>query len=56
MLKCWVELSLYVDSLAYVRVKGGESDQFRIDNGVRRVYHVPLAFQCIYECSDQGRR
>ena len=26
--------SMYVDSLAYVRVKVGESEWFRIDNGV----------------------
>ena len=27
--------SMYVDSSAYVRVKGGESEWFRIDSGVR---------------------
>ena len=26
--------SMYVDSLAYVRVKGGESERFKIDSGV----------------------
>ena len=28
--------SMYVDSSACVRVKEGESEQFRIDNGVRQ--------------------
>ena len=28
--------SIYVDSLACVRVKGGKSEQFRIDSGVRQ--------------------
>ena len=28
--------SIYADSLACVRVKGGESEQFRIDNRVRQ--------------------
>ena len=28
--------NMYVDSSAYVRVKGGESGRFRIDNGVRQ--------------------
>ena len=28
--------SMYVDSSACVRVKGGESEQFGIDNGVRQ--------------------
>ena len=37
---------MYINSLACVRVKGGESDT--------EVYHVPLALQCIYECSDVG--
>ena len=27
---------MYVDSLACVRIKGGESELFRIDNGVRQ--------------------
>ena len=30
--------SMYVDSLACVRVKGDESRRFRIDSGVRQVY------------------
>ena len=29
-------LSMYVDSLAGVREKGGESDWFRVDSGVRQ--------------------
>ena len=28
--------SMYVDISAYVRVKGGEGDRFRIDNGMRQ--------------------
>ena len=28
--------SMYVDNLAYVKVKGGESEWFRIDNGERQ--------------------
>ena len=46
--------SIYVKTLACVRVKGGESECFRIKSGVRRMYHVPLALQCIYRCSDKG--
>ena len=40
--------SMYVDSSACVRVKGSESEQFRIDSGVRQVHHVLLAVQSIY--------
>ena len=29
------------------KVKGGESEWFKIDNGAG-VYHAPLAVQCIY--------
>ena len=46
--------SLYLKSLACVTVKRGESECFRINSGVRRVYHVPLALQCIYGCNDKG--
>ena len=36
--KLWSGIkSMYVDGSAYVRVKGGESDQFRIDSWVRQV-------------------
>ena len=28
--------SMYVDSLACIRVKGGENERFRIDSGVRQ--------------------
>ena len=31
-------MSMYVNSLACVRVKGGESECFRIDSGVRQRY------------------
>ena len=45
---------MYVDSSASVRVKGGESEWFRIYGGVRQEYIiVPLAVQCIYEWSDE---
>ena len=40
--------SIYVYILAFVRVKWGESELFRIDSGETGVYHVPLAFQSIY--------
>ena len=43
--------SMYVNSLACVRVKGGESECFKINRGVRQVL---LALQCIYRRSDEG--
>ena len=48
--------SMHVDNLACVKVKRGESERFRIDNGVRQavVYNVLLAIQCIYGWSDEG--
>ena len=46
--------SVYVDSLICVRIKGGESNWFRMDSMVRLVYHVPLVLQCVYERSDEG--
>ena len=42
-----------VDSSACVRVKEGEIEQFRIDSGMTRVYHVSLAVQCIYGWSEK---
>ena len=45
--------SMYVNSLACVRVKGGESECFRINSDMRGVYHVLLALQCIYGLSDE---
>ena len=40
---------MYVDSSACVRIKGGISEQFRIDSLVKHgVYHVLFAVQCIY--------
>ena len=45
--------STYDDSSACVRVKWGESEQFKIV-GETRVYHVNLAFQWIYGRSDGG--
>ena len=36
---------MYVDSLAYVKAKGVENEQFKIDNGVRQwCIMSPLAF------------
>ena len=35
--------SIYFDSSACISVQGGESERYRIDSGVRRMYHVPLA-------------
>ena len=46
--------SMYINSLAYVRVKGGESECSRINSDVTRVYHVPLGLQCTYGRSDEG--
>ena len=46
--------SMYVNSLAWVRVKGGKSECFRINSGLRWVYHVPWALHCIYGHSDEG--
>ena len=46
--------SMYVDSLACARVKGGKSELFMIDSGGETgVYHIPLAIQYIYGCSDE---
>ena len=47
--------SMYVDSSACIRVKGGESEQFRIDSGVRQgsIMSVSLAVQCIYIWIDE---
>ena len=38
---------MFLNCLACVRVRGGEG---KCEIGV---YHVPLAFQCIYRCSDE---
>ena len=46
--------SMYINSKACIRVKGGESECFRITSGETGVYHTPLALQCIYGCSDEG--
>ena len=46
---------MYVDSSAFVRVNGSESEQFRIDSGVETgVHHVSLALRCMYGWSDEG--
>ena len=47
---CWVEFRKYVDSLAAVRVKGGEIDRCW---GKIGLHYVPLAFQYINGCSDE---
>ena len=44
---------VFVNSLACVRIKVGENKCFRINSGVRRVYHYPLALQYMYRCSDE---
>ena len=36
--------SMYADSLACVRVKVGNSEQFRIDSGVKRGVSCPIGF------------
>ena len=49
--------SIYILIFQLVSVKGGESEQFRIESrewGETGVYHVPFAVQCIYGCSDEG--
>ena len=33
--------SMYINSLAYVRVKGGENECFRIESVLTEFYHVP---------------
>ena len=39
---------MYVNSLAHVGAKGGESESFRIDSGGKaKMYHVPLGFHCL---------
>ena len=46
--------SMYVDSSACVKVKGGESERFRVDKwGETRMYHILLAFKYIYGSSDE---
>ena len=42
--------SMYVSRGACVRVKGDESESFRINSGVRQgCIHVPFSLQCIYD-------
>ena len=46
-----------VNSVACVRVKGGERECFRINSGVRQRCIMSLwslALQCIYGCSEEG--
>ena len=45
--------SMYTNSLVRVRVKGGESECFRIDSGVGQGHVCPLGFLCINEWSDE---
>ena len=40
--------SMYVNSLACVKVKGGESECFRIDSGVRQGCNVSLCPFSVY--------
>ena len=45
--------SMYVNSLASVRVKGGENECFRINSGVRQGCILSLSLQCIYGRIDE---
>ena len=40
--------SMYVNCLVCVRVKGGESEYFRIDNDVRQGHIMSLWLFCVY--------
>ena len=44
---------MYISSLPCVRVKGDNSEYFRIDWYDTRLYHVLLVVQCVYGCSDE---
>ena len=46
--------SIYVNSLAYVRVKGGGNDCFRINSGVRQGCIMFPWFFNVYMDSDEG--
>ena len=49
--------SMYVNSVPCVRIKGGESECFRINSGVRQgCIMSPLTLQCIYGRSDENGR
>ena len=46
--------SMYVTSLACVRMKWGESECFRIESGVRtRLFLLPLSLKRVYGWSDE---
>ena len=45
--------SMYVNSLACVRVKGGESEHFRINSGVRQGFIMSLWFFNVYMDTDE---
>ena len=45
---------MYVNSLACIRIKGSENEVFQDREWCEtRLYHVPLALQCIYGWSDE---
>ena len=44
--------SMYVNSIACVRVKGGENKCCRIESDVKQGYACPFGLQLIYECSE----
>ena len=48
--------SIYINCLPCARVKGGESECFRITSGVRHgcIMSPQVALQYIYECSNEG--
>ena len=45
--------NIYVDSSAYVRVKGGESERFRIDSGVKQGCIMPPWLFNVYVDGDR---
>ena len=45
--------SMFVNSIACVKLKEGESECFKIDECEAKMHHVPLAFQCVYGGSDE---
>ena len=49
-------ISMCANSLACVRVKGGESECFSIGSGVREGCVVPLTFQRSYGCSNERNK
>ena len=46
--------SMYVGSSVCVRIKEGESEQFRIVGSETWVHYISLAVHCIYGWSNEG--